>query len=195
MEEREGDPRICIASFLFLFCIVTGGIFLSLSITLPDGGPSWYPVVGMIFVCIPWVFWLMAYVYRCFKPCCTANQFASHQLPSRNNHPTKSITPPACSPRTPKDSAFNDVPASSPLSPMQSPKGDRHVHFAGIHVMQNNDNNNNNGNNNDTDADIEAHSSKDETENYHNPTTAEKVLERPNSSKESEIPLRLTVSP
>ncbi|KAL0843240.1 hypothetical protein Bca101_016485 [Brassica carinata] len=46
-----------------------GGVLLGLYLHLPDPNPLFLPA-GMFFVCVPWLFWFLAYVYSCIlKPC------------------------------------------------------------------------------------------------------------------------------
>ncbi|KAJ0261107.1 putative membrane lipoprotein [Hirschfeldia incana] len=68
-QRRRGDPRIYIVTLLFLSCILSGGILLGLYLHLPDPNPLFLPA-GMFFVCVPWLFWFLAYLYSCvLKPC------------------------------------------------------------------------------------------------------------------------------
>ncbi|CAN8300331.1 unnamed protein product [Cochlearia groenlandica] len=69
MEQRKGDPRVYIITFLFLSCIISGGVFLGLYLLLSDPNPLFLQA-GMLFVGVPWLFWFLAYVYSCIlKPC------------------------------------------------------------------------------------------------------------------------------
>ncbi|XP_068665815.1 uncharacterized protein [Aristolochia californica] len=62
---RAGDVRIWIVTVAFLGCILTGGAFLVIYISLPETPEiAWYPVLGMVFVGIPWLFWLVTFLYR-----------------------------------------------------------------------------------------------------------------------------------
>ncbi|KAL9247530.1 hypothetical protein vseg_020954 [Gypsophila vaccaria] len=51
---------------IFLFaCIFLGGTFLLLYTIEPiSESTSWYPVVGIFLVCLPWFFWLLLVLYR-----------------------------------------------------------------------------------------------------------------------------------
>ncbi|XP_068666346.1 uncharacterized protein [Aristolochia californica] len=64
---RAGDVRIWIVTLAFLGCILTGGTFLVMYISLPESPETaWYPVLGMVLVGIPWLFWLVTFLYRVF---------------------------------------------------------------------------------------------------------------------------------
>ncbi|XXG72219.1 hypothetical protein AAC387_Pa07g1367 [Persea americana] len=65
-EQRASDIRIWILSLLFLFFIVTGGAFLFMYVTYTEtDNTAWYPIAGTVLVAIPWIFWLLTFVYRC----------------------------------------------------------------------------------------------------------------------------------
>ncbi|PIA44754.1 hypothetical protein AQUCO_01700386v1 [Aquilegia coerulea] len=59
--KKAEDIRIYIVSSLLFSCIVSGGVFLALSIKYTNN--KWYPIAGIILVGIPWIFWLSMYIY------------------------------------------------------------------------------------------------------------------------------------
>ncbi|KAF5451852.1 hypothetical protein F2P56_026915 [Juglans regia] len=128
MEERKGDARVYIISFMFFACIVTGGILLFLYIFVPQAdSASWYPIVGMILVGIPWAFWLFTYLYRCIKPS-TDTQLSKQNSSHRSTQPVGGAT--------------NTDNSRSLESPLNSPcgGGQRRVHFGAVVVLGNEDN-------------------------------------------------------
>ncbi|KAG9446034.1 hypothetical protein H6P81_012162 [Aristolochia fimbriata] len=64
-QSRAGDARIWIVTVSFLGCIMAGGAFLIMYISLPETPETaWYPVLGVALVGIPWLFWLVTFLYR-----------------------------------------------------------------------------------------------------------------------------------
>lgn len=126
MDERKGDARVYVVSFLFFACIVVGGVLLCLYIFLPQtNSASWYPIAGMIMVGIPWAFWFLAYLYRCCKP------RVDPQLNERES--SHGTTPPAA----PASGATTTANTSNAESPVHSPVGERRVHFGAVIVLGN----------------------------------------------------------
>lgn len=68
MEERKGDVRIYFIYGFFFCCVIFGGVFLCLYIFFPNTSPTWYLIVGMALVGMPWIIWALTCVYRCSKP-------------------------------------------------------------------------------------------------------------------------------
>ncbi|XP_073270379.1 uncharacterized protein [Primulina huaijiensis] len=68
-DDREGDIRVPLISFLFCLCLITGGIFLALYVFVPNLSQPWYPVAAFVLIGLPWLFWLLTYVYTCMKGC------------------------------------------------------------------------------------------------------------------------------
>lgn len=66
-DKRSGDGRIWAVTFVFLLCIVGGGALLAVYIMSPAEGVDTYryAVAGMVLVAIPWLFWLLTFLYRC----------------------------------------------------------------------------------------------------------------------------------
>ncbi|KAM7509577.1 hypothetical protein LguiA_020030 [Lonicera macranthoides] len=73
----------------------------------------------------PWIFWLFTYIYTCFKPCCLPHR----RLPLQWSHHGP---PPAATalPELTKKPSMEE-------SPVNTPTGDRRVHFGGAVVVDN----------------------------------------------------------
>lgn len=69
MEDRDGDFRVSLISFIFCICVVIGGVFLVIYLTLPKFSQSWFLLLALILVGSPWLFWLLTYMYTCIKRC------------------------------------------------------------------------------------------------------------------------------
>ncbi|KAK2638509.1 hypothetical protein Ddye_026304 [Dipteronia dyeriana] len=124
MKERKGDARIYLISAFFFVCVVCGGVVLGLYIFLPETfSQSWYPVAGMLLVGIPWIFWLFAYLYRCFLPTTSTSTSTNN-----NNFNASTSTPSSRTPGT-AVAAASEEEDQSPVSP------GRHVHFGAVVVM------------------------------------------------------------
>uniref|UniRef100_A0A7C9D698 Uncharacterized protein n=1 Tax=Opuntia streptacantha TaxID=393608 RepID=A0A7C9D698_OPUST len=53
-----------VSAFLFI-CVSSGGALLVLYLCQPETSTSsWYPVVGILLVCLPWLFWFVTFLYR-----------------------------------------------------------------------------------------------------------------------------------
>ncbi|KAK9911533.1 hypothetical protein M0R45_035434 [Rubus argutus] len=141
MEERKGDARVSIISALFFTCIVAGGVFLFLYMLLPvEQAKPWYPIAGLILVAVPWFFWVLTCVYRCFKPggsINTQSEGSGRYVKAGGGSSRTATTPPITS------SVPTIANASSAAgSPVNSPGSDqRHVQFAGVVVMGSDDGN------------------------------------------------------
>ncbi|KAL5549639.1 hypothetical protein UlMin_004870 [Ulmus minor] len=180
MEQRKGDVRVYVVSGLFFSCIITGGVFLSLYIFLPETQTSnWYPIAGMVLVAIPWAFWFFTYVYRCFKP---------NQPPPQPENSIREAAPSTVATTTMANPSTNEE-----HSPMGG--GERRVQFGPVIVMGSNDDSSRedgipviheNPNPNEVER-SEGESRSRENEGDHD-------QEISNSSRESEVPLRLSVS-
>ncbi|KAK3198347.1 hypothetical protein Dsin_021762 [Dipteronia sinensis] len=124
MKERKGDARIYLISVFFLVCVVCGGVVLGLYIFLPETfSQSWYPVAGMILVGIPWIFWLFAYLYRCFLPT------TSTSISTNNNNNFKAST------STPSSRTLGTAVAAASEEDQSPVSPGRHVHFGAVVVM------------------------------------------------------------
>ncbi|KAK6782034.1 hypothetical protein RDI58_019830 [Solanum bulbocastanum] len=69
MEDRDGDFRVSLISTIFCICVVIGGVFLVIYLTLPKFSQSWFLLLALILVGSPWLFWLLTYMYTCIKRC------------------------------------------------------------------------------------------------------------------------------
>ncbi|KAB2595075.1 hypothetical protein D8674_030525 [Pyrus ussuriensis x Pyrus communis] len=175
MEEKKGDARVSVISGLFFVCIIAGGVFLFLYMLLPEEKTQpWYPFAGMVLVAIPWAFWIMTCLYRCFRPAGAMHTGDSGRYAKAGS--SRAATIPTTS------GALTVGNASSAAdSSVHSPNGDRRVQFAGVVVMGNEDEGGRrgqNGNDNHYQAiDMEHHN-----------TINDSV-----GSTDSEMPLRLMV--
>ncbi|WVZ17693.1 hypothetical protein V8G54_010675 [Vigna mungo] len=70
MGDRNGDVRVYLIYALILACTAAGGVFLCMYLIYSDSRLVYlYLIAGMTLVTIPWCFWLLIYMYRCFiKP-------------------------------------------------------------------------------------------------------------------------------
>ncbi|KAL6124680.1 hypothetical protein ACLB2K_077192 [Fragaria x ananassa] len=187
MEERKGDVRVSIISALFFTCIVAGAVFLFLYMLLPgEKAKLWYPIVGLILVAVPWLFWFVTCAYRCFKPgdSCTqidgSGRYVKASGGGGSSRHTATTAP-----------ATSSVPtiantSSAAGSPVNSPSGNhRHVQFAGVVVMGNDD-----GNRGQTQKGPEAAGAQYRTTDVEDHSGANGSV----GSTDSEMPLRLTIS-
>lgn len=169
MDERKGDARIYVVSFLFFDCIVAGGVLLCLYIFLPQTNPaSSYPIAGMVLVGIPWAFWFLAYLYGCCKP--RADPQPEERESSHGQAP----------PAAPASDPTTTANTSNAESPVNSPVGERHVRFGAVIVRGNEDC----GDQRELDHAKEVHGPRDDAD-------ADKLAV---GSRESEMPLTLSVS-
>lgn len=131
MEERKGDARIYIISGFLFLSVVSGGILLGLYMFLPEKYSSnYYAVAGLILVGVPWIFWFLAYVYKCCSPSYDEKRSLKGQV-------TRSNT---ASPVTPLRNAAS--PRAKPTSPTEEFRGEesnsgRRVHFGEVIVLGN----------------------------------------------------------
>lgn len=128
-EKREGDARVPVIICLFFICILAGGALLSLYIFLPETESSeWYYLTGIVLEAIPWIFWLFAYLYTCFKP--REGSGGSGISPKGGGGGWK-----------PPSSRTNSGAAAGLTSPVGSPacNAPRHVHFGEVVVVGNNE--------------------------------------------------------
>ncbi|XP_022744964.1 uncharacterized protein LOC111295648 [Durio zibethinus] len=131
MQEREqGDARIYIVSTLLFACVVAGGAFLCLYMFRPEPeSEPWYPVVGIILIGIPWIFWIGTYIYRCCAHCCCQSNGGNVNRVQSSLTKTQSYASAGPVTRSMHSSENED-------SPLRSPSGDhRRVHFEQVAVM------------------------------------------------------------
>ncbi|KAJ4869237.1 putative membrane lipoprotein [Raphanus sativus] len=108
-QRRRGDPRIYIVTLLFLSCILSGGVLLGLYLHLPDPNPLFLQA-GMFFVCVPWLFWLLAYLYSCvLKPCAV----------SVSKKSVSSFDPEKGEEKNNKNVSENEMSASDPVAEVE----------------------------------------------------------------------------
>ncbi|CAE6106671.1 unnamed protein product [Arabidopsis arenosa] len=133
MDQRKGDPRIYIVTFLFLSCILIGGVLLGLYLVRSDPNPLFLQA-GMVFVGVPWLFWFLAYVYSCvLKPCIIFVSKSSIFV-------SKSVTSFDPEKGDPEKNVNNKVPenvtSTSDPAPRNSPReGEKHVQFGNVVVL------------------------------------------------------------
>lgn len=86
MNEREGDLRVPLISFLLCLCVLIGGIFLFLYLFVPNLSEPWFPPIALILIGFPWLLWLLTYIYTCIKRCfgvSSNNMEANRQISRR----------------------------------------------------------------------------------------------------------------
>ncbi|KAJ1391486.1 hypothetical protein SESBI_36595 [Sesbania bispinosa] len=72
----EADPSsgrtfIWLITCILLICIIAGGACLGAYLVLPESEIApWVPIAGVTLVCLPWIFWLITFLYRIFSRCC-----------------------------------------------------------------------------------------------------------------------------
>ncbi|XP_028777972.1 uncharacterized protein LOC114734525 [Neltuma alba] len=146
MGDRKDDVRIYIIFVFFFFCSTAGGILLCLYIFVPSAhkGESWFAILGLVLVAIPWITWFLIYIYRCFKPMVDAG---GHQFRRRNSHDNNNNNKPSSG--TPKSAAAPSEAVARPsVSSYESVAthsqnngggggGERHVHFGAVVVVEN----------------------------------------------------------
>ncbi|XP_027942515.1 uncharacterized protein LOC114196162 [Vigna unguiculata] len=59
-----------IASVLFACVLVGGGCLIEFLILPESKVPSWILVLGFFLLSLPWVFWLLTFLYQIFSRCC-----------------------------------------------------------------------------------------------------------------------------
>ncbi|KAK4269840.1 hypothetical protein QN277_022947 [Acacia crassicarpa] len=145
-DNRKNDVRIYIIFVVFFICSITGGILLCLYIFLPsansDSG-SWFAILGLVLVAIPWIVWFVIYMYQCFKPITlidAGGKFRESINHDNNNNQPSSDTPK--SPAAPCEAvARPSVSSYEYLTPHSQNNsgggGERHVHFGAVMVMEN----------------------------------------------------------
>lgn len=128
-EEKERDIRVPLISSIFCLLVLTGGIFLVLYVFIPHLSHPWFPIAAFLLIGSPWIFWLFTYIYTCFKPCCLPNRCLEGRLPSQRSHHDP---PPAAAalPELTKNPSMEE-------SPLNTPTGERQVHFGGVVVVDN----------------------------------------------------------
>ncbi|CAN6567560.1 unnamed protein product [Malus baccata var. baccata] len=59
-----GGSFICLISCVLFISIVAGGGCLLMYMILPEPQTTWLPITGVALVCLPWLFWLLTFLYR-----------------------------------------------------------------------------------------------------------------------------------
>ncbi|KAK4344842.1 hypothetical protein RND71_035018 [Anisodus tanguticus] len=85
MNEREGDLRVPLISFLLCLCVLIGGIFLFLYLFVPNLSKPWFPPIALILIGFPWLLWLLTYIYTCIKRCFGINSIENRQISRRTS--------------------------------------------------------------------------------------------------------------
>ncbi|XWS64964.1 hypothetical protein CRYUN_Cryun05aG0049400 [Craigia yunnanensis] len=189
-ESKQGDARIYIVSTLFLACIVSGGAFLCLYMFRPEAESApWYPVVGIILVGIPWIFWIGTYIYRCCAYCCQRNGGNVNRVQC-SLMKTQSYASAGPAAKSMHSSENED-------SPLRSPNGDhRHVHFGEVVVLGSskyNQNDHGGGESQCEDAKGYPETEHEGKENSHDSITSDKDCISA-ASRKGEAPLIVSVS-
>ncbi|KAI9072373.1 hypothetical protein K1719_024088 [Acacia pycnantha] len=135
-DNRKNEVRIYIIFVVFFICSITGGILLSLYIFLPSansGSGSWFAILGLVFVAIPWIIWFVIYMYRCFKPITLID--TGGKFGESINHDNNNNRPSCEAVARPSISSYEYL---TPHSQNNSGGGqERHVHFGAVMVMEN----------------------------------------------------------
>ncbi|KAK9056093.1 hypothetical protein SSX86_027181 [Deinandra increscens subsp. villosa] len=93
-DARDGDLRVPLISSLFFVLVFAGGIFLTCYVFAPNISQPWFPGLALILIGSPWVFWLLTYLYTCFKGCCGKELPYTHDHAySRRGFPSHPVTP------------------------------------------------------------------------------------------------------
>lgn len=130
MEEgREGDIRVPLVSALFCLFVIAGGVFLILYVYLPENSQPWYPIVALLLIGSPWIFWFLTYIYTCIKACCRRGTRIEDRQSSKRAAPRAVSTNSAMN-RT--VSAGQSTKDNNNISTGPAP----HVHFGEVVVME-----------------------------------------------------------
>ncbi|CAN8273385.1 unnamed protein product [Cochlearia groenlandica] len=62
-DPQEGRTFICLITFFLFISIAIGGGCL-IAYTILPYPPIWLSYLGIFFVCLPWFFWILTFVYR-----------------------------------------------------------------------------------------------------------------------------------
>ncbi|KAF7137357.1 hypothetical protein RHSIM_Rhsim07G0046200 [Rhododendron simsii] len=119
-EEGHGDLRVPIISGVFFVSSITGGILLIMWLSDVNGSQPWFPILALILISFPWVFWFFTYIYTFIKPCFRRDN-------GRGVNRDVSRRPPTASAKRASSSVRD--------SPVNSPTGKRQVQFGAVVVM------------------------------------------------------------
>lgn len=121
-----------IAIFLFS-CILSGGTFLVLYMTQPETPTtSWYPIIGIVLVCLPWFFWLLTVLYRILSRTLGFRMVCWGRGVFPVNSTRNGNAPPTDSAGDEEGSALENGNTINNAAAKKSPRGDssKQVHFA-----------------------------------------------------------------
>ncbi|XP_052192798.1 uncharacterized protein LOC127801591 [Diospyros lotus] len=111
-----------ISLMIFLSCI-TGGTLLVLWVLDLESSRPWFPVLALLLIGFPWIFWLLTCCYTFFKARIRARYRCSRAATLQRSH----------------SQATSKSPTSPVDSPVASTEGKRRVHFGAVVVMDNGD--------------------------------------------------------
>lgn len=120
-EEGHRDLRVPIISGVFFVSSITGGILLIMWLSDVNGSQPWFPILALILISFPWVFWFFTYIYTFIKSCFRRDD-------GRGVNRDVSRRPPAAPAKRASSSSVRD-------SPVNSPTGKRQVQFGAVVVM------------------------------------------------------------
>ncbi|CAH1448854.1 unnamed protein product [Lactuca virosa] len=146
---RDGDLRVPLISSLFFVLVIIGGIFLTFYVFLPSIAQPWFPVVAFLLIGSPWAFWMLTYLYTCFKGTCCPREISYpydvHQNYSRRGGPIYPMPPRQNAMISSQDQATGrPLSKDKPPQPQPQPQpsgatnvvGSRHVHFGEVVVVE-----------------------------------------------------------
>ncbi|EPS73087.1 hypothetical protein M569_01671, partial [Genlisea aurea] len=81
--KKESDVRVPLAFAVFSISVVAGGVFLVIYIFFPSISRPWYPILALLLIGLPWIFWLLTYVYTCAKRIVAADNQNNRQISRR----------------------------------------------------------------------------------------------------------------
>ncbi|KAJ4721453.1 hypothetical protein OWV82_009137 [Melia azedarach] len=95
-----------------------------------------YAVFGLVFISIPWIFWILVYIYNCFAPPDYGNQIysgSSRHLPSALT--SQGNSPKAKASTTMMTTTTTETTVSSDESPVPYVNSGRHVQFGEVTIL------------------------------------------------------------
>ncbi|WVZ19826.1 hypothetical protein V8G54_007148 [Vigna mungo] len=70
-DRSYGRTLVWIIAFILFMCVLVGGGCLAEYMVLPESKvPSSILVLGFFLLSLPWVFWLLTFLYQIFSRCC-----------------------------------------------------------------------------------------------------------------------------
>ncbi|XP_076955737.1 uncharacterized protein LOC143630677 [Bidens hawaiensis] len=126
-DARDGDLRVPIISSLFFVLVFAGGVFLTVYVFAPNFSQPWFPGLALILIGSPWVFWLLTYLYTCFKGCCAKESSYNYDhANSRQGFPS-TVTPRRSAASNQRSWSMDGSPHDQAIG--LNNVGSRHVHF------------------------------------------------------------------